>query len=67
MHQVRPNLPSLTNSSLLVRSFRSFTQVSNTAMPLKGVLLCLWMQFVLTSAFTIFETLGPIYTAPAFR
>lgn len=46
-----------------MRSFQSFTQLHKTAIPLKGVLVSLWLQFVLTSAFTLFETIGPLYTA----
>jgi len=45
-----------------MRSFQSFTQLRKTSIPIKGVILSLWMQFVLTAAFTLFETIGPLYT-----
>eukprot|EP01126_Amoeba_proteus_P021910 TRINITY_DN2227_c0_g1_i3.p1 TRINITY_DN2227_c0_g1~~TRINITY_DN2227_c0_g1_i3.p1 ORF type:complete len:336 (-),score=40.19 TRINITY_DN2227_c0_g1_i3:186-1193(-) len=53
--------------STSMRSFRSLFSLGETSFGLKGVVLCLWMQFAFTTAFTLFETVGPLYTARAFN
>eukprot|EP01127_Copromyxa_protea_P014306 TRINITY_DN3962_c0_g1_i1.p1 TRINITY_DN3962_c0_g1~~TRINITY_DN3962_c0_g1_i1.p1 ORF type:complete len:512 (-),score=104.05 TRINITY_DN3962_c0_g1_i1:34-1353(-) len=52
--------------SVSMRSFRSFSAINSTSVPLAGVILSLGMQFSLTTAFTLFETIGPLYTSGAY-
>uniref|UniRef100_A0A6B2L399 Major facilitator superfamily (MFS) profile domain-containing protein n=1 Tax=Arcella intermedia TaxID=1963864 RepID=A0A6B2L399_9EUKA len=60
------NIPkAITNTS--IRSFRSLSMVGKTRIPMKGVLICLFFTFAFTTAFTIFETTGPLYTYDAFQ
>jgi len=49
-----------------VRSFRSLSMVSKTKIPLAGVLICLFFVFAFTAAFTVFETIGPLYTEASY-
>jgi len=45
-----------------MRSIQSFSRISKTSIPTQGVVACLFLCFCFTSAFTIFETTGPLYT-----
>jgi len=45
-----------------MRSFESLSRIGKTSIPIQGVIACLILCFSFTTAFTIFETLGPIYT-----
>jgi len=46
-----------------MRSVRSLSLIGKTKIPIQGVLVCLLFAFVFTTIFTIFETMGPLYTA----
>jgi len=50
-------LPSTT-----ARSFRSLSLINKSRIPMRGVVVCLFFAFTLTTAFTIFETTCPLYT-----
>jgi len=45
-----------------MRSFRALGAINETSLALGGVILCLFAQFTLTTSFTLFETIGPLYT-----
>jgi len=49
-----------------IRSFRSLSLISKTRIPFTGVIICLFFVFAFTAAFTVFETIGPLYTAASF-
>eukprot|EP01129_Flabellula_baltica_P009626 TRINITY_DN3957_c0_g1_i2.p1 TRINITY_DN3957_c0_g1~~TRINITY_DN3957_c0_g1_i2.p1 ORF type:complete len:394 (-),score=75.14 TRINITY_DN3957_c0_g1_i2:326-1474(-) len=58
-----PERKKQIKASASMRSFRSLTQVSKTSIPTSAVIGCLFLTFCYTTAFTIFETTGPLYTA----
>jgi len=58
--------PKILNQTS-IRSFRSLSMVSKTKIPLAGVIICLFFVFAFTSAFTVFETIGPIYTNASYH
>jgi len=45
-----------------MRSFESLSRIGKASIPVQGVITCLFLCFCFTTAFTIFETTGPIYT-----
>lgn len=58
-----PEAAVLAQSSM--RSVRSLAQIGHLGergVPVKGIAACLVAVFAFTTAFTVFETMGPIYT-----
>jgi len=49
--------------STSARSFRSLSLINKTRIPIRGVIVCLFFAFTLTTAFTVFETTCPLYTS----
>jgi len=49
------------------RSFRSLSVINKSRIPMRGIIVCLWFVFVFTTAFTIFETTCPLYTAAFYQ
>jgi len=67
--EIKRKLPAATErkaahmKATSMRSFRALSALNETSLALGGVILCLWSQFALTTSFTLFETIGPLYTA----
>lgn len=56
-------LPSASVGSL--HSLRKLTE-PNSGLPITGILVCLYLQFIFYTAFTVFETIGTPYTQKVF-
>jgi len=55
--------PELIMPSTSARSFRSLSLIHKSRIPMRGIIVCLFIAFCLTTAFTVFETTCPLYTA----
>jgi len=62
-----PDVRKHISNAASLRSGLSLGQINKTKLPLVGVLCCLYFSFSFTVAFTIFETIGPLYTLQAWE